>query len=110
MVLSATHDQPEGLAYLANYLAVLHGLLPDIVIQPELLRRLAMTENHELGDRHAPPAMSLSDLERLWGDSGQHAIADAAVRERCLASECPIPPPPPPPPADEQIWQRPLCA
>ncbi|MEI7643445.1 MAG: hypothetical protein WCJ55_03960 [Chloroflexales bacterium] len=55
-------------------------------------------------------AISLNDLEQLWGDLGQHAITDEAVRDRYLASECPLPPPPPPPPVAEQIWHQPPCA
>jgi hypothetical protein len=53
--------------------------------------------------------MSLSNLEQLWGDLGQHAIADEAMRERYLASGCPLPPPPPPP-DNEQTWHQPPCA
>jgi hypothetical protein len=68
-----------------------------------------VTNDHTLEDRRAPHSTSLSDLEQLWGDLGQHAIADEAARERYLESGCPLPPPPPPP-ADEQIWHKPLCA
>jgi hypothetical protein len=68
-----------------------------------------MTDNHELEDHHAPHSTRLCDLELLWGDMGQHAIADEAARERYLASGCPFPPPPPPP-VDEQIWHKPPCA
>ena len=62
-------------------------------------------ENHR-----SPHTMSLSDLEQLWSNLGQHAILDEATRERYLTSGCPLPPPPPPPPADQQIWYQPPCA
>jgi hypothetical protein len=53
--------------------------------------------------------VSLSDLEQLWGDSAQRAVADEEMRARYLECGCPLPPPPPPP-AEEKIWYQPLCA
>ncbi|NTW01700.1 MAG: hypothetical protein HGA19_10440 [Oscillochloris sp.] len=54
-------------------------------------------------------SVSLSDLERLWGDAGQHALADETLRTHYREHGCPLPPPPPPP-ADELAWHQPPCA
>ncbi len=68
-----------------------------------------MTHNRATKVRLAPRSMSLSDLELLWGNFGQHALASEEARGRYLAHGCPLPPPPPPPAAD-QTWHRPPCA
>jgi hypothetical protein len=68
-----------------------------------------MTDCTTINHTNAQQSASLNDLERLWGDLGQSAFLDQALRDLCLEHDCPLPPPPPPP-ANQDIWHQPLCA
>lgn len=52
----------------------------------------------------APPLVSLSDLEQLWGDLAQSPFADEQTRAHYMANDCPLLL------IDEPGWQQPLCA